>query len=236
MWYNLFMAFDIEEFVNSADKVWNSSITEKENARAWAWYDCQNAFNNHKLNTDYRAKELFIYLANWGMVARGSFLMKHNWRILKGVVEKILEKKRKDLLITKVDEIDQNLKNIANLYKDINDELIPYRNAVQETESNISSRLITKILLGTTGCTVAYDTYVIDAFQKIPSLENAPHEINSCSGYSQKSLRSLYNFYFNDNYKDHFDRKLKEINSDKSHPEWTIMKLMDACLCSYLRQ
>ena len=126
------MAFDIEEFVNSADKVWNSSITEKENARAWAWYDCQNAFNNHKLNTDYRAKELFIYLANWGMVARGSFLMKHNWRILKGVVEKILEKKRKDLLITKVDEIDQNLKNIANLYKDINDELIPYRNAVKQ--------------------------------------------------------------------------------------------------------
>ena len=102
--------------------------------------------------------------------------------------------------------------------------------------SNISSRLITKILLGTTGCTVAYDTYVISALKNIPNLENAPQEINSYSGYSQESLRSLYNFYFNDNYKDHFDRKLKEINSDKSHPEWTIMKLMDACLCSYLRQ
>ncbi len=234
------MAFDIEEFVNSADKVWNSSITDKENARAWAWYDCQNTFiNTHKL-TDaeiaYRAKELFIYLANWGMVARGSFLMQYNWRILKGVVKKISKCNRDDLIITKENEIDQKLENIDNLYKDINSILKPYHDTIKKTESNISSRLITKILLGSIGCTVAYDTYVIDAFQKIPSLENAPQEINRCSGYSLRSLRSLYNFYFNDNYKHYFDRKLKEINSDKSHPEWTIMKLMDACLCSYLRQ
>ncbi len=234
------MPFDIEEFVNSADNVWNSSITKKENARAWAWYDCQNAFiNTHKL-TDaeiaYRAKELFIYLANWGMVARGSFLMQYNWRILKDVVEKISNCNRDDLLITKADKIDQKLKNIDGLYKDINSILKPYHDTIKKTESNISSRLITKILLGTTGCTVAYDTYVINSFKTIPTLANAPQEINKCSSYSLKSLRSLYNFYFNDNYKAHFDRKLKEINSEKSHPEWTIMKLMDACLCSYLHQ
>lgn len=223
------MAFDIKEFVDGADNVWNSKIFKKENARAWAWYDCQNAFNNHKLNTDYRAKELFIYLANWGMVARGSFLMQYNWRILKEVVEKIAEKNRDDLLITKADEIDQKLENIDKLYNDINTILKPYHNTIKETNRNISSRLITKILLGTTGCTVAYDTYVINALKTIPIL-------NNYTSYSQDSLRSLYNFYFNKEYKKYFDKKLKEINSDRDHPEWTIMKLMDACLCSYLRQ
>jgi len=234
------MAFDIKKFVDSADKVWNSSINDKKNARAWAWYDCQNAFNNNHKLTDAekksRAKELFIYLANWGMVARGSFLMQYNWRILNNVVTIISKCNRNDLLISKPAEIDVNLKKIDDLYIAINDALKPYRDAIKETNRNISSRLITKILLGTTGCTVAYDTYVIDAFKTIPTLANAPQEINRCSGYSQESLRSLYNFYFNDNYKAHFDRKLKEINSDKSLPEWTIMKLMDACLCSYLRQ
>lgn len=53
-----------------------------ENSRGYAWYDLNEAFANESFFTDQKAKDLFIYLANWGMVARGSFLMKHTWRIL----------------------------------------------------------------------------------------------------------------------------------------------------------
>lgn len=54
-----------------------------ENSRGYAWYDLNEAFGSEKLSVEQKAKELFIYLANWGMVARGSFLMKHTWRILR---------------------------------------------------------------------------------------------------------------------------------------------------------
>lgn len=59
-----------------------------DKSRGYAWYDLNEAFGNKNLSEDQKAKELFIYLANWGMVARGSFLMKHTWRILKPVIER----------------------------------------------------------------------------------------------------------------------------------------------------
>lgn len=101
-----------------------------ENSRGYAWYDLNDAFGNEKLSVEQKAKELFIYLANWGMVARGSFLMKHTWRILRYIVEVLQKSEYKDLrnpkietvyrninlLITLRDEIDESLKSLCEYY------------------------------------------------------------------------------------------------------------------------
>ena len=42
-----------------------------ENLRGYSWYDL-----NEEVSIDEEAKELYVYLANWGMVVRKSFLEK----------------------------------------------------------------------------------------------------------------------------------------------------------------
>lgn len=161
------LEFNIKKFLECTKEIKNFN----ELNRAWAWYDCQNAFNNnHKLTPaeiDYRAKELFIYLANWGMVARGSFIMKHTWRILKEVVTEISRKEYNVLRKIAISETekDSHINTINSLYEEIAQILYKYHedykpdDSVQEKKDKsflkVSSALITKILLGTTGCIVA---------------------------------------------------------------------------------
>ena len=115
------LEFNIKKFLECTKEIKNFN----ELNRAWAWYDCQNAFNNnHKLTPaeiDYRAKELFIYLANWGMVARGSFIMKHTWRILKEVVTEISRKEYNVLRKIAISETekDSHINTINSLYEEI---------------------------------------------------------------------------------------------------------------------
>ena len=157
------LEFNIKKFLECTKEIKNFN----ELNRAWAWYDCQNAFNNnHKLTPteiDYRAEELFIYLANWGMVARGSFIMKHTWRILKEVVTEISKKKYYDLRKITISETekDSHINTINSLYEEIAQILYKYHedykpdDSVQEKKDKsvlkVSSALITKILLANDG-------------------------------------------------------------------------------------
>lgn len=67
--------------------------------RGYAWIDLNTAFlerEKKNLDDEYLAKDLYIFLANWGMF-RNSFLMDHNYRILVPVV-KILKKQKYKIL------------------------------------------------------------------------------------------------------------------------------------------
>lgn len=242
------LEFNIKKFLECTKEIKNFN----ELNRAWAWYDCQNAFNNnHKLTPaeiDYRAKELFIYLANWGMVARGSFIMKHTWRILKEVVTEISRKEYNDLRKITISETekDSHINTINSLYEEIAQILYKYHedykpdDSVQEKKDKsvlkVSSALITKILLGTTGCIVAYDSNVRNALSMFSNLDNNP-EIRGAGGLRGKSdyrkdrFTDIYDFYFS--YKDSFNKKIEKINQDSTHPKWTVMKLIDYCLWNY---
>lgn len=76
-----------------------------DKSRCYAWYDLNESFGNEKISEEEKAKELFIYLADWGMVARGSFLMKHTWRILKPVTGIISRPEYDDLRNPEVETI-----------------------------------------------------------------------------------------------------------------------------------
>lgn len=54
---------------------------QAKDTRYYARVDCNRAFTERKANTETLAKELFMFLANWGML-RNSFLLWHNWRVL----------------------------------------------------------------------------------------------------------------------------------------------------------
>ncbi len=242
------LKFNIKKFLECTKEIKNFN----ELNRAWAWYDCQNAFNNnHKLTPaeiDYREKELFIYLANWGMVARGSFIMKHTWRILKEVVTEISRKEYNGLRKISINknDIETHVKLINTLYERIavilyqyHEDYTPNDNEDKKKEKaflKVSSALITKILLGTTGCIVAYDSNVCNVLSLFSNVDNNP-EISGAGGLRGKSkhrikcLSEIYQFYFD--YEKTINKTIDNINQDPTHPKWTVMKLIDYCLWNY---
>lgn len=224
-----FKKFEIDKFLECANEIVNKEDTD----RAWAWNDCYAAFQSNDLDNDTKAKELFIYLANWGML-RNSFLMDCTWRVLREVVEILSTPDYKNLSIPE-NEIKLNtfVQTVDALYKAINTKLKETLKNVKGIEKDVSSRLITKIILGTTGYTVAYDTYVRSALSMISHMKNAP-KLTGAGGYTKNSVTSLYNFYFDN--KDKFDEKLNKINKNESHPKWTIMRFIDSCLLGYWEQ
>ena len=115
---------------------------------------------------DLLTLNLYAYLASWGML-RNSFLMQKDYKFLTPVVV-ILCKSKYECLINYDPFNDEGSKN-ARLIMELVDEIREYfigKTYFGEGDTglmridSVSDTLVTKILLGTLGCTVAYDTYV----------------------------------------------------------------------------
>lgn len=201
-----FFKTGIEKFCNDFD----------ENLRGYAWYDCNRSFDSKNiLSVDEKAKQLFIYLANWGMVARGSFLMKHTWRILKRVVEILSDKKYKSLRNPEIIDIKDNIDLLFELKDKIDNELRPFHN-----DKEVSYTLISKILLGAFGCTVAYDRNVRIAL----SLTGLASQT-----FNKESILALCEFYKNN--EEEFENLRKKVKERTAY-ECPPFKFLDLGLWS----
>lgn len=161
-----------------------------DKSRGYAWYDLNEAFGNKNLSEDQKAKELFIYLANWGMVARGSFLMKHTWRILKPVIEILSKPEYKELRNPEIKTVKENIDLLIGLRDEIDKSLRPYHD-----DKTVSYTLISKILLGTLGCTIAYDRNVkiVLSATEIASKKFEPDSIKSLCEYYNQNKKDFEN-------------------------------------------
>ena len=186
-----------------------------ENSRGYAWYDLNEAFANESFFTDQKAKDLFIYLANWGMVARGSFLMKHTWCILKSVIEILQKSEYKELRNPEIETIEKNIDLIIQLRDEIGKSLKTYHD-----NKTVSYTLISKILLGTLGCIVAYDRNVK---QTLSESEIAfPY-------FNKKSISALCEYYIQN--KTDFENLRKKVEN-LTNKECPPFKLLDLVLWS----
>lgn len=161
-----------------------------DKSRGYAWYDLNEAFGNKNLSEDQKAKELFIYLANWGMVAHGSFLMKHTWRILKPVIEILSKPEYKELRNPEIETVEKNIDLLIGLRDEIDKSLRPYHD-----DKTVSYTLISKILLDTLGCTIAYDRNVkiVLSATEIASAKFEPDSINSLCEYYNQNKKDFEN-------------------------------------------
>ena len=124
--------------------------------RGWAWNDCNRAFTEKKNGNEALAKELFMFLASWGML-RNSFLMSYNWRILIPVVEVLLKDRFAVLQNTDTATIEKNV----DLLIELREELYKTLNTMRDGYgNNITDTLISKIMMSSLGCIVAYDRFV----------------------------------------------------------------------------
>lgn len=143
-------------------KNFQNLLKQDENNRYQSWKHCYEAFGDITKDNDYLALHLGFYLASWGMYRGSTGLLQKDYKIHIGAV-KIVKEYHKDLRCS------QNLEvSINNIYAIINlkEELFNHYNQYKyQTKENTfepkppTHTLLSKIVLGTLGCSPAFDRY-----------------------------------------------------------------------------
>ena len=123
-------------------------------------------YRNDISKRDLLTLNLYGYLASWGML-RNSFLIQKDYKFLTPVMDILCNTKYESLINYDpfIDEGREKPELIMELAKEIKRYFLgktyyPEGSDNRKTIKSVSVTLVTKILLGTFGCTVAYDTYV----------------------------------------------------------------------------
>lgn len=198
-----------------------SSMKDDENARYKSWEHCHRYFLENRQNPEHiddMCLHLAFYLASWGMLRGSSFLLQKDYLVHRPVVEIILDVRYDKLWDCSVDDfLDDTVvslifeckKRIIQAYQ----EKTKVVDGVQTDGRIATDTLITKILLGTFGCTPAYDQYFCDGLREIGL---------SGKSFSPKSLQELAAFY-----RDHhiFEEVQRKIGKERIH--YPPAKLLD---------
>lgn len=186
-----------------------------------SWETCYSFFSelkwNSKLdrsNTEIANLHLGFYLASWGMYRGSSFLLKKSSDIHRQPIEEILKPKydslwNADPSCLKQPKTMDLLFKLKSALKNI------YLQQTRDTKT-IRDALITKIMLGTLGCTPAYDRFFKKGCKKC--------SVRPYSNFSKGSIDSLVDFYCK--YSTTFESASIKIKKDRgiTYPP---MKLID---------
>lgn len=186
--------------MNTIDLILESSVKfydtlkKDENGRYRSWEHCYsnfiNARDNKNAELDYLSLQLAFYLASWGMYRGSSFLLQKDYKIHIPVVKELLKEDYDPL--AGIDCVELKREENQRLLENINAFLDEYYSNIRDEVKNIkvrnqlSSTLITKILMGTLGCVPAYDRYFISGIKK---------QKVASGNYNMKSIIQLVDFY-----------------------------------------
>lgn len=186
--------------MNTVDLILESSVKfydtlkKDENGRYRSWEHCYsnfiNARDNKNAELDYLSLQLAFYLASWGMYRGSSFLLQKDYKIHIPVVKELLKEEYDPL--AGIDCVELKREENQRLLENINAFLDEYYSNIRDEVKNIkvrnqlSSTLITKILMGTLGCVPAYDRYFISGIKK---------QKVASGNYNMKSIVQLVVFY-----------------------------------------
>lgn len=155
---------DLSVHVNKFIEVYDSD----ENGRYLSYDHIRKAFLEYRKDEDMKdllALNLYAYLASWGML-RNSFLQQKDYKFLTPVIAILSDPKYESLIDYNPfnDRDKEKAPLMMKLIKRIRNFFIGetyYEEGTRKLKSidNVSDTLVTKILLGTLGCTIAYDTY-----------------------------------------------------------------------------
>jgi hypothetical protein len=186
--------------------------------RSWEhcyWHFRDGASIKTRQQVDLAALHLAFYLASWGMYRGSSFLLWKDYTIHRPAVLVLLRREFVPLWNLNVARLDDSgISLILALADALKAEY--EKNASVDGESRKPSNiLITKILLGTVGCTPACDRYFVSGLKKT-GLRNRR--------FGRKFLINARDFYLK--HKVEFDRAQRRI-SKKAGFRYPIMKLVD---------
>ena len=208
----------------AASRKYMQEIASDQHARYLSWEHCHNYFIHNYVDPndeqiDLMCLHLAWYLASWGMLRGGSFLLQKDYRIHWPIVKVLVSKEYHELYDCPIEKLSDPAvcakimelsEKMVELYKGLTIDL------GDGEGKNASDTLITKILLGTIGCTPAYDRY----FKCGLALSDVAQQ-----RYSQKSMMQLVRFYM-DHYAE-FESFRAEISQNRI--VYTPMKILDMC-------
>lgn len=216
----------VKKLIKNTDEYWR--FCKKENSRYLSWEHCYTAFCNARnkkslteADKDQLCLHLAFYLASWGMYRGSSFLLQQDYKIHRKVVDAILDSDKRlqgagceELADPELNRALWDLsRTITEYYSDVRKSVSDMLSE-EEVKSDLSTILITKVLLGTLGCVPAYDQYFANG---------VAYEGVTTKTYNKASLDNLIEFY-----KNNFDQ-LEEYRKtlQKGNLEYTQMKLLD---------
>ena len=152
-----------------------TGLLDNVTGRELSWDKCFEVFSkaredrpiNEEDYIDYLCLHLAWFLASWGML-RNSFLMNYNHTVHKNVVELILKEDFDKLVGVSCKGFSECTTKFNELVEGIRDS---YPDGCKPSDT-----LVSKILLGTMGCTPAFDTYFDKALKEC---EITPKSFNS---------------------------------------------------------
>lgn len=210
-----------------------------ENARFHSYDHAHKAFRdglyNDTVSDDELAKDLFVFLASWGM-CRNSFLLQKDYKFLIQLIPIFRKSDYRFLMDVNPFTIDKNkyITGVCALKKELNDKVCKqkysnYSKKTKKTEyieiGELSDKLIGKILLVVYGCVPAYDRFV----------KHALGELKISQQFNAAGLWQLLD-WTNEN-KDKLTAVAAEINTSvKYGVPYSIMKAVDMILWEYGRE
>jgi hypothetical protein len=173
--------------IDSVIKEYIQSIKSNPYHRFLSWDYCFKAFGEEK-NTRH-TEVLALYLANWGMYRGSSGLLKTNHKVHTKAIDILYSPKAQKIRCDQSKEV--SLFHIQDILEIKNELCYHYStidfgtNQKDTIKITPTDTLISKIMLGTLGCTPAYDTYT----QKILSRKE-----NTTKNFNHRSLEHFFQF------------------------------------------
>jgi len=171
-----------------------SRLARDPNHRYRSWEHCFDFFRQHKAfstseQIDRASLHLSFYLASWGMYRGSSFLLWKDYTIHRYAVSLLSEPEYEVLWDLDLDHVDGaaigQILSLSHALREV------YRRHITEVDGKPkmitpSDTLITKILLGTVGCTAACDRFFIHGYR---------HSGLPFSRFDKTFLSTLVEFY-----------------------------------------
>lgn len=153
------------------------------NSRYLSWEYCYAGFYQARKTKnpdyDYLSLQLYQYLASWGMLRGSSFLLWKDYKIHIPVIQEMLQSEYDCLQGASCQDFLNE--KVQAAWEKLDNKLIEYYSSVRKEQcgsvkNEVSTVLRSKILLGTLGCTPAYDRF----FRK--KVKSKPYGITSVYG------------------------------------------------------
>lgn len=217
------MSIKIETII--LDKYLDAVIKDKFH-RFRSWDNCFTSFSEN-IMTESHSLQLGFYLASWGMYRGSSGLLQKNHLIhdgaiailYKGEFEELRFKAGKDLIEFGEDKegFEKKIKVLFNLKEELVDyyQTPKFNNKDNGYDITATDTLISKILLGTMGCVLAFDRYFIIGIKE--------KNLN-CSKFNKSSISQLLQFAIESEaeIKEFQNKVFKELNV-----YYPVMKVLD---------
>jgi len=187
--------------------------------RGRSWEHCYKHFAtkpdvlNDPGQLDLASLHLAFYLASWGMYRGSTQLLQKDYKIHYDVVKKLFDQKYKSLWHIQLDRL--NAYSITLLVSLI-EEIRSIYNDKFQSKSTPTDTLVTKVLMGTLGCIIAYDRNVITGLKH----SNFSNRLN------KESFDKLFQFCNKNENKESFVNMQKKIFQQYGI-DYPIMKIID---------